>query len=335
MEDDSFTSLIVFCSSAYWIIFNIIWLINSKLLSNLHLKPIHLLISLTLTTKSFLSLFTTLPYLNPDISPLLESFSLFQKSFSALYLTLFNTLLILFSKGLGISKNSLNKDEMIEITIIIGFLFISCNIYTYYQSIIEIFYIMIELICLYFIHVNYLKNLKSLSDTLNSIRQSNSIERNSLIISDLFKTKLIRSLSFLLILSSLSCNFLLAYAEWTGLNLSLIVLDWLKIIEEVFCVICGTWIYILFMSGVRMDERRVIEDYEELRRGSFDRVFEGNIRFGDQNDDGVGDGPLIWAAPWRDFDVDRPYDGILFGLPVEVKFKSNIGGELNQPLLNI
>ena len=194
---------------------------------------------------------------------------------------------------------------------------------------------MIEIICLYFINKNYSKNLKSQSDNFLNTRQNNSIEINSLILSDLFTTKIIRSLSLLLLLSSLSCAGLLTYAEWTGLNISLNALDWLKIIEEVFCVICGTWIWILFMPGVRQVEIRVFEDDEESRSGNFDRIFEGNIRFENHHVDENGLGPLIFITPWRDFDFDRPYDGVLIGLPVQVKFKNNDGDELNQPLLNI
>jgi hypothetical protein len=117
-------------SGIFWLSVTIVWIINYRCVNHQFTKPIHFIFTFALIFKTISACFQYLFSSTCGDSSAQHYYDLGYSSTSTIYYTFLFTILLLMSKGLGLTRDVLERDEISGIALIMGVIYLGFSAFT-------------------------------------------------------------------------------------------------------------------------------------------------------------------------------------------------------------
>lgn len=333
-EYDSVERLLKGVYSIYWASVCIWWIINYKFINPQYTKPIHFMLTFILVFRFLYSLFN---YFITDVSyssGYYSYFSLGNSSTEVIFSTLLYTILLLMSKGLNLTRDNLERQEISNISLLMGVIYLIFSIYTIDRDNLKFILIILLSSCLVLTHRNSSRVIRNLIQRHRIMRNYNfnrTLESTFLKLSMMKRFRLFNGLLFLVLLG---CTSIEVAAYWLGLEKAEEIIFGMESIEEGCQAVCLLGIYIIFMPKFRGASFDLAEFENENEQIELAPMYEGKIQF-DSNDGVEANKPFVLILPNDEgFDSSHPYSNVCIAMPLSLTFRRHSVDELQEPLIS-
>lgn len=332
-KNDLSSFIIEGISFAYWILICTWWIVNYKFLNPQFTKPIHLMLSFTLFFRLLSSLFGFLLSNTPNSTLMSNYFTLAFNSSYAIFNTLLYTLLLLLSKGLNLTNDHLERQEMSKISLIMGMLYLSFSVYTINKDYFSILFVFTLCICWALTHLNTLRVFRKLTHRHRIMRNYNlsrTLASTSVKIKMMKWFRICYNLLFLLIVFPSVTEMIFYWLDedfGRGFRLAL------DVESEIGQAVCVLGICVVFMPRDRGSFFQLSEFENDNDEVEVTPMYEGRVD-AECMDEVESNKPFILILPHEE-SIKNPhsYANVCIAMPISLTFRRHSIDELQEPLI--
>lgn len=329
-EGSDALSLISLGSLIIWVAGTIWWIVNSRYINSRFTKPVHFILSFALVFKSSERVFSYLSLMFCE-SENYQYYDLGLSSAYTLYNTFLYTILLLMSKGLSLTRDYLERNEISLIALIMGVIYLGFSAFTINKQDLKPILILMLSILWYSIYSNSKKVILTLMQRYAMMRANNLNRTLQAIKTKISMMKLFTKLTSFLFCSQLACIFTEIILIILGENSDLDYRTTLAVVEDFSLLVSVFGICIVFMPRYRGNffEMADFETENEMREVTpmYEAVLSG------QNQELVYDKPFVLTNPVNPFEEQNMYQSIMIAMPMTQTFRRNSVDDLRVPLL--
>lgn len=320
-------------TSLFWFGFTSLWIINSKFINSQYTKSVHFIISFVLVFKSFYSVFSFSTNKHCIESISLNYYKLGQNSGYTLYSTFFYTVLILISKGLSLTRNYLERQEISFIALLMGLIYLGFSAYTIDKHNLKFLVVLILCIIWYSTYKNTVKIIKGLKNRYLLLNNNNLYRTLQAIMAKIDIMVNFSRLANFLFISQIVC---IGFEGVLSLNIfkyNRVYDSVLIICSEILESVCIFGICVLFIPKYRgtFFEITELEGENEIRgiTPMFKAGPPSNVRETSQ------DMPFVLINPSEPNENAGIYTNLMIALPVQITYRAQrvLQEDMRVPLL--
>lgn len=333
MENEEGNSNVILSSSIFWFLLSSWWFFNYKFINHQYTRPIHFILSFVLIFKTLNTIFSYFLAITSE-KFYKKYFSLTQNSTYTIYNTFLYTAFLLISKGLNLTCNYLERNEIGLIALSMGIIYLGFSVYNINKTILKPILIIMLGVLWYSVYKNSAKVINNLSLRYD-VMIVNSFRRAAKTIKA--KLRIIKLFSYLanfLFVTQLICTFIDIFFIMTELENSGLCLTIFNAFIEIIHAIVVGGICVLYVpkSSVAFFE---IEDFDnEDNICEVLPMYVAGIE--NQREEFSKNKPFVMIIPSNEEqNKNDQYGKILIAVPVVQKFTRPSLDELRENLLPV
>ena len=334
-NDSEIAPLVQIGSMICWFAGTAWWMINCRCINQRYAKPVHLILSSALVFRCIEQFFRFL-VLEYCASDYVEYYGLGVSSAFTLFNTFLYTILLLMSKGLSLTREYLERNEVSIIALTMGAIYLGFSAYTIDKENLKIVLILMLGVLWYTIYTNSSKIVSILEERHQMMRVNNLTRTLEAIKTKISMMKLFNKLTSFLCISQLIC-------VTVDFVFGIIGYDELKFAEmdcrtavgaamDLSQIVAVLGICVVFMPRFRGEFFDTAEFDDESGVRGITPMYEAVLPPQEQE---VGsDKPIVLVKPCEGNGEGNVLNRIMIAIPMTQTYGVHVGEGLLEPLLS-